>query len=90
MPNPRDYVAIELWGLQMGSYRYYRLTQQYNASLVDAPIDAIFERYDSNGPTGEWATVSSLAPDHPFRGDYERYLALLEMEKKSTSKSNQR
>lgn len=61
------YLAIELWGRQLGSFPYYIKNQQEKAEDMNAPFDAIYER------EGKWVCVTDLAADHPFCKDYEEY-----------------
>lgn len=68
--QPSDYHAIALWGRQLSSYRPYIEEQQEEAAAENAPEDAIFKRED-----GTWAQVSTLKEGHPFRRDYQTYLA---------------
>lgn len=62
-----DYRAIREWDRRLGSSFYYTHEQIAKAKRDGAPEDAIYKRTE----TGEWATVSDLAPDHPFRLWYE-------------------
>ncbi len=63
-----DYVAIQLWGSQTGSFAYYIEAQQEKAALAQAPVDALYER------DGKWTCVSDLKADHPFRASYAEAL----------------
>jgi hypothetical protein len=80
MPKPEEYIGIQAWGAQMGSFAYYIREEQAKAAEDNAPIDSIF-RYASqlapgsgDGPTKKWATVSELPEGHTFRGVYKLYL----------------
>jgi hypothetical protein len=64
--DPAKYLGIRMWGERSASGRAYILRQQQLAAKLDAPIDAIFQRFNSN----EWATVSGLGDEHPFRKEY--------------------
>ena len=66
--KPTDYVAIRLWGIQLGSFDYYIAHEQEKAAAQAAPIDALYER------EGKWTCVSDLKPDHTFRAAYEAVL----------------
>lgn len=75
MPKPEEYIAIQVWGAQSGSYAYYIKEQQARAAAVNAPLDAIFEETGPGGVrTGRWHTVSGLVEGHSFRAAYERAL----------------
>jgi len=75
MPRAEEYIAIEAWGRDMGSYPYYIKDQQERAAATNAPLDAIFENVEPGGlRTGVWSTVSELRPDHRFRAVYEKAL----------------
>lgn len=66
--KPSDYVAISMWGYNLGSFRYYIEAEQAKANKAGAPVDAIFER------NGEWTTVRDLHADHEFRDHYAKAL----------------
>lgn len=68
--EPKEYMAIRLWGKNLGSYDSYILNQQESASRDDAPIDAIYRSHE-----GKWKAVSDLAIEHPFRTQYTYELA---------------
>jgi len=67
--RPAQYVAIRLWGAQLGSYEYYVAAEQDKAARMGAPLDALYER------NGEWVCVSDLKPDHHFHKAYQDVLA---------------
>lgn len=69
MHAPSDYIAIRLWGKNLGSFSYYIRTEQEKAARMGAPLDALYER------DGKWKCVSDLAPDHRFRAQYAAALA---------------
>jgi len=69
MNKPNTYLAIALWGKQLGSMPYYITNQQELASREGAPIDAIYL-----GHNGKWVTVEDLRERHPFRTTYEMVL----------------
>jgi len=62
-----DYRWIRIWGRRMGSLFYYIEGQIERARETNAPADAIFERFasDGSGRTGTWATMSELAESNP-------------------------
>jgi hypothetical protein len=64
-PNPAasPYLAIYVWGKELGSYNYFILDEQQRAKDDGAPLDAIYK----DETTGHWHTVSELSPNHPFR-----------------------
>jgi hypothetical protein len=64
--KPKEYIAIRLWGRQMGSYDYYIQMEQQKAAEDNAPLDAIYKRHG----TEHWVCVSELKPDHSFRAEY--------------------
>jgi hypothetical protein len=71
--KPTEYKAIELWGINLGSYRYYIEGEQHKAADMDAPIDALYER------NGNWVCVSDLSPTHRFHEQYRNYLKVHKM-----------
>ncbi|MEJ7807552.1 MAG: hypothetical protein WKG03_16705 [Telluria sp.] len=60
--QPEDYKHIAVWGRQLGSFHYYIKAQQERACAAGAPINAIYEKYDSRGATGVWVTVDEYTP----------------------------
>lgn len=70
MNNPSDYHAIALWGLQLGSLRYYIERQQEQAAEHNAPVNALYMKEG-----GTWRTTDDLSDSHPFQADYAQYLA---------------
>lgn len=68
--KPGDYVAIAAWGRKLGSYPYYIENEQLRAFDANAPIDAVYKKYD----TAEWQTVSAMMPEHEFRQQYAEAL----------------
>lgn len=68
---PQNYPYIRAWGKKLGSFDYYIRAQIERARETNAPDDALYERYDAQGRTGEWACLSDLAPDHPFRNEVQ-------------------
>ena len=69
--SPKDYEAIKLWGILLGSFDYYIQNEQKKAFKDNAPLDAICEEhsYTRKGP-GIWRTVDGLQKGHPFRNTY--------------------
>jgi hypothetical protein len=51
----KNYLAIRLWGENMGSYGYYISTQIEQAREDDAPDDAIYK-----GRDGVWKRLSEI------------------------------
>lgn len=68
--KPTDYLAIKVWGRQLGSYDYYIDTQQAEAFADNAPVDAIYK-----GEDRKWRCVSDLDTAHHFHSDYAQALA---------------
>lgn len=68
--KPGDYKHIAAWGAVMGSFAYYVQGQQARAAEVQAPVDAVFERHDANGPTGEWITYDGVSPESRAQVDF--------------------
>ena len=53
--KPDDYLAIQAWGRQLGSFAYYRRQQQELAAQEGAPTNAIYK-----GAEGVWHTVEDI------------------------------
>lgn len=68
--SPKEYLAVRLWGRDLGSYDYYINDEQQRASVDGAPVDAIYREHG----TGKWVCVSDLQPDHSFRARYRAML----------------
>lgn len=64
--SPNQYRAMKLWLENSGSYPYYVKQEQERASEEGAPLDALYKNHE-----GKWICVSDLAPDHPFRAQYD-------------------
>jgi hypothetical protein len=58
--NAKDYKHIRCWGKMLGSFEPYIERQQIEAAIANAPLDAIYEIYDANGPSGVWATADKI------------------------------
>lgn len=52
---PIMYTAIECWGKRLGSFGFYIHGQQRTAAEEDAPLTAIYKRYD-----GHWVTIADI------------------------------
>jgi hypothetical protein len=63
--NAGAYLAIKLWGQNLGSYAYYITGEQEAAANMGAPLDAIYRDTEN-----KWVCVSDLRADHPFRNQY--------------------
>lgn len=77
--QPHEYVAIKLWGIELGSYPYYIKDQQAKASREGAPVDALYFCQPTHAPAGSadrWICVSDLKDNHPFRKAYEAHMAV--------------
>ena len=48
MPNPSQYLHVKAWGIMLSSDPSYIALQQENAARTNAPLDAIFQRSESN------------------------------------------
>ena len=74
--KPEEYLAIALWGKQLGSFQYYIEGQQEKASAEGAPIDAIYQTSEfADKEPITWRTVSKdLDPKHPFIEDLKNYI----------------
>ena len=66
------YHGIKLWHKTTGSLKYYIKSQQDHAVESVAPGDAI---YFEAGKSRTWICVTDLAPSHPFRELYAKYIA---------------
>jgi hypothetical protein len=60
MATKNDYEWIEKWGRMMGSRPSYIWQEQARAAAAGAPLTAIYEMRDANGPTGKWATIDDI------------------------------
>lgn len=69
-PKPEAYKAIQLWGHNLGSFKYYIDSQQQRASNDGAPVDAIY----FCDTLKRWIYVRDLAEGHPFHEQYKKYL----------------
>lgn len=66
-----DYPYIPLWGRRLGSNHYYIQDQLARARKANAPADALYERANAQGRTGEWARFADLPENSPFRQQAE-------------------
>jgi hypothetical protein len=73
--KPEEYVHLKVWCKSTGSMDYYVKQQQERASEANAPVDALYERYDGSGPTGEWACASDLPVAHYHHVQMKNYEA---------------
>lgn len=69
---PTGYPYIKAWGKKMGSPVVFVERQIGRAKAAGAPSEAIFERYNDDGPTGKWATVSTVV-DPMLREELHRW-----------------
>lgn len=58
------YKHLYTWDTLMGSYDYWKDSQQALAEHDNAPIDAIYKRSEDKG--GDWERASTLTPTHRF------------------------
>lgn len=76
MHKPEEYEHIAAWHATSPAGPGYVEQQQAKAAAAGAPLDAIFERYTFEGPTGTWYRFSEVRSEKTIQ-IVERNLARL-------------